>query len=540
MRIAIRWLEEKGFGKGKVGYRLRDWLISRQRYWGTPIPAIHCPECGVVPVPDADLPVRLPEDVDFRGVEGNPLEKSEAFVRAVCPKCGGPARRETDTMDTFVDSSWYFFRFLNPQDATEMVDTERVDRWLPVDQYIGGIEHAILHLLYARFICRVLRDMDLVHLDEPFERLFNQGMITRLNPATGKTEKMSKSRGNTVSPDELISRFGADTVRLATLFIGPPEKESEWSEEGVAGAFRFLNRVHELCSRVRELPGGPGAPADTPLVRLTHRTIVRVTQDAAEFHFHTAVAALMEYQRAISEALESGSETTGALHAAVRTLLKLLHPVAPHLTEEWWERLGERGLPRGSALARRRPGAGDLAGGDPRRPGQRQGAGEALALPRSLGVGCDDPRPGRREDPGLDRRQGDRAHRVRARPALEPGRAMSRRRAGGLALLLAAAGTAACGYTLVGKASSLPESIRVVQFTTLENLTPARRSRAAPLGGDRPGAGLARPIPGAVRRRGRRRGPGGSRHRVPPVPGGLRLPGPGDGLPGAGQTRGWP
>ena len=344
VRVAIRWLEEKGFGKGKVGYRLRDWLISRQRYWGTPIPAIHCPTCGVVPVPDADLPVRLPEDVDFRGVEGNPLEKSEAFVRAVCPKCGGPARRETDTMDTFVDSSWYFFRFLNPQDAAKMVDTERVDRWLPVDQYIGGIEHAILHLLYARFICRVLRDMDLVHLEEPFERLFNQGMITRLNPATGKTEKMSKSRGNTVSPDELISRFGADTVRLATLFIGPPEKESEWSEEGVAGAFRFLNRVHELCSRVRELPGGPSAPADTPLVRLTHRTIARVTQDAGEFHFHTAVAALMEYQRAISEALESGSETPGALHAAARTLLKLLHPVAPHLTEEWWERLGERGL----------------------------------------------------------------------------------------------------------------------------------------------------------------------------------------------------
>ena len=304
VRVAIRWLEEKGFGKGKVGYRLRDWLISRQRYWGTPIPAIHCPDVRRRPRSRRrSARAASPKTWTSGASRAIPLEKSEAFVRAVCPKCGGPARRETDTMDTFVDSSWYFFRFLNPQDAAEMVDTERVDRWLPVDQYIGGIEHAILHLLYARFICRVLRDMGLVHLEEPFERLFNQGMITRLNPATGKTEKMSKSRGNTVSPDELISRFGADTVRLATLFIGPPEKESEWSEEGVAGAFRFLNRVHELCSRVRELPGGPSAPADTPLVRLTHRTIVRVTQDAAEFHFHTAVAALMEYQRAISEAL---------------------------------------------------------------------------------------------------------------------------------------------------------------------------------------------------------------------------------------------
>ncbi|MEX1243528.1 MAG: leucine--tRNA ligase [Thermoanaerobaculia bacterium] len=344
VRVAIRWLEEKGFGKGKMGYRLRDWLISRQRYWGTPIPAIHCPVCGVVPVPDVDLPVRLPEDVDFRGVEGNPLERSEAFVNTRCPKCGGAARRETDTMDTFVDSSWYYFRFLNPRDAERMVDTARVKRWLPVDQYIGGIEHAILHLLYARFICRVLRDMDLVHLEEPFERLFNQGMITRLNPATGKTEKMSKSRGNTVSPDELIARFGADTVRLATLFIGPPEKESEWSEEGVAGAFRFLNRVHELCLRLQELPAGPDAPADTPLRRLTHRTIARVTQDASEFHFHTAVAALMEYQRGIGEALDSGSEAPAALREAARTLVKLLHPIAPHLTEEWWQRFGETGF----------------------------------------------------------------------------------------------------------------------------------------------------------------------------------------------------
>ena len=345
IRVAVRWLEEKGFGKGKVGYRLRDWLISRQRYWGTPIPAIHCSGCGVVPVPDADLPVLLPEDVDFRGVEGNPLERSPGFVQVLCPKCGGAARRETDTMDTFVDSSWYYLRFLNPQDSERMVDTERVDRWLPVDQYIGGIEHAILHLLYARFVCRVLKDLGLVHLEEPFERLFNQGMITRLNPASGKIEKMSKSRGNTVSPDELIARFGADTVRLYTLFIGPPEKESEWSEEGVAGAFRFLNRVHELCARVHALPaGGASGPPDSELRRRTHRTIERVTADAAEFHFHTAIAALMEFQRAVSEAAEQSGETPAALRDAVRTLLQLLHPIAPHLTEEWWHRLGAKGF----------------------------------------------------------------------------------------------------------------------------------------------------------------------------------------------------
>ena len=345
IRRAVEWVEARGFGKGKVGYRLRDWLISRQRYWGTPIPAIHCPRCGVVPVPDKDLPVLLPEDVEFLGAEGNPLEKSRAFVETRCPQCNEPARRETDTMDTFVDSSWYYLRFLNPHDERRMVDSERARRWMPVDQYVGGIEHAILHLLYARFVCRVLKDMDLVDLEEPFERLFNQGMITRLNAATGKVEKMSKSRGNTVSPDELIERFGADTVRLYTLFIGPPEKESEWSEDGVSGASRFLNRVHDVCTRVSEL--GPDAaagsgPSDTPLVRFEHRTIRRVTEDAARFHFHTAVAALMEFQRAIGEALESGSETPQVLRGAVKTLLKLLHPIAPHLTEEWWERLGEK------------------------------------------------------------------------------------------------------------------------------------------------------------------------------------------------------
>ena len=351
VRRAIDGIEARGIGRGRVGYRLRDWLISRQRYWGTPIPAVHCPGCGVQPVPDAELPVLLPEDVAFRGAEGNPLEQSEAFVATTCPKCGGPARRETDTMDTFVDSSWYYLRFLNPDDAAAMVDSERASKWMPVDQYVGGIEHAILHLLYARFVCRVVRDLGLVSIDEPFARLFNQGMITKLNPSTGKIEKMSKSRGNTVSPDELIARFGADTVRVYTLFIGPPEKESEWSEEGVAGAWRFLQRVHDVCGRVAALlagarePGtrpaaGEGAAAASPLLRIEHRTVQRVTEDAQRFHFHTAVAALMEFQRAIGEALDEGSETPAALAGAARTLIRLLHPIAPHLTEEWWERFG--------------------------------------------------------------------------------------------------------------------------------------------------------------------------------------------------------
>ena len=353
--VAIRWLEEQGFGRGRVGYRLRDWLISRQRYWGTPIPAIHCPACGVVPVPDADLPVRLPDDVAFRGAEGNPLEQSEAFVRTTCPKCGGEARRETDTMDTFVDSSWYYLRFLNPHDSDRIVDTERVARWLPVDQYIGGIEHAILHLLYARFICRVMRDMGLVGIEEPFERLFNQGMITRLNPATGKIEKMSKSRGNTISPDELIERYGADTVRVATMFIGPPEKESEWSEDGVAGAHRFLNRVWDTVSRVIEAVGGAGPRAagrpvgDTPLRRWTHRTIERVTEDFDRFHPHTAVAGLMEFQKALADAVEAGEESAAALREGAETLLQLLHPVAPHMTQELWSRLGRPGFVLDSA-----------------------------------------------------------------------------------------------------------------------------------------------------------------------------------------------
>jgi leucyl-tRNA synthetase len=246
-------------------------------------------------------------------------------------------------MDTFVDSSWYFLRFVDPANALRPFDPEIAARWLPVDQYVGGIEHAILHLLYARFICRVLKDLGMVAFEEPFARLFNQGMITRLNPATGKIEKMSKSRGNTVSPDELIAQYGADTERVYTLFMGPPEKECEWSPDGVAGAYRFLARVHEVCAAISTMPAA-GAVGDTALVRKAHQTIRRVTDDIERFHFNVVVSGLMEFQRALTDAATEGAEvreTPAALHFAARVLLKLLHPVAPHLTEEWWERFGE-------------------------------------------------------------------------------------------------------------------------------------------------------------------------------------------------------
>ncbi|HEV8578749.1 MAG TPA: leucine--tRNA ligase [Thermoanaerobaculia bacterium] len=334
----IGWLEEKGWGQGKVTYRLRDWLISRQRYWGTPIPVLYCETCGMVPVPDGQLPVELPYDVEFTGREGNPLSRSKAFVETVCPKCGGAARRETDTMDTFVDSSWYYLRFLSPRDSARMFDPETANRWMAVDQYIGGIEHAILHLLYARFICKVLHDFGMVDVEEPFQNLFNQGMITRWSDKSGRVEKMSKSRGNTVSPDELIEEMGADTERVYTLFIGPPEKEAEWSDEAVSGAHRFLQRVWRLLERLPEAL--PTAPADAELERDRHATIQRVTHSLQRFSFNTAVAALMELSNSLSRALEEKTASRLRCEETYDTLLQLLHPMAPHITEELWERRG--------------------------------------------------------------------------------------------------------------------------------------------------------------------------------------------------------
>ena len=363
----IEIIEERGIGRKMVRYRLRDWLISRQRYWGTPIPIIYCDRDGIVPVPEEQLPVELPLDVPFTGREGNPLAKDERFVNTTCPRCNGPARRETDTMDTFVDSSWYYARFISAHDDTKIFDTALVNRWLPVDQYIGGIEHAILHLLYARFICRTLYDMGLIDHEEPFTRLFNQGMITKegyrtasgnwVSPAevengvhkpTGtavvaEVGKMSKSRFNVVPPDELIEKYGADTERVYTLFIAPPEKEAAWSDEGVVGAHRFLNRVwhmgEQITGRSQKAESGGG-----DLVRKTHQTIDAVTRRFDRFEFNTAISGLMELSNAIGDALASGHAEAAALRDSYTTLLKLLHPFAPHITEELWTMFGNEGF----------------------------------------------------------------------------------------------------------------------------------------------------------------------------------------------------
>jgi len=344
----IEFLEEKGIGKGGVSYRLRDWLISRQRYWGAPIPIIYCEHCGEVPVPEEDLPVLLPPDVDFLPGGPSPLARSPEFVNTTCPQCGGKARRETDTMDTFVCSSWYYLRYTSPEAKDRPFYKEDVDYWMPVDQYIGGVEHAILHLLYSRFFAKVLNDLGLVNFREPFSNLFAQGMITKGGV------KMSKSKGNTVSPREIIDRFGADTVRVFILFAGPPELDMEWSDQGVEGAFRFLNRVWRTVGRVIDFPT-QAIEVDEgrmeALERKVHQTIFRVTRDIQEkFHFNTAISSLMEllnemidYVRFLEEKGAS-SEEKEMLVFASRTLVSLLNPIAPHLSEELWQLLGGKNL----------------------------------------------------------------------------------------------------------------------------------------------------------------------------------------------------
>ena len=347
-RKAIDWLVAQGLGQAKINFRLRDWGISRQRYWGAPIPVLYCERDGMVPEREENLPVVLPRDVQISGKGGSPLAEVAGFVNATCPKCGGKARRDTDTMDTFVESSWYFLRYCSPTYDRGMFDPAAVAYWMPVDQYIGGIEHAVLHLLYARFYTKVLRDLGMLKVDEPFHALLSQGMVIK------DGAKMSKSKGNVVDPDELIRRFGADTARLFSLFAAPPEKDLDWNDRGVEGASRFLNRVWrfvhtnlpELRAAPRAVPG-PGSDGGRAFRRVIHETIRKVTHDIEhDFHFNTAISAVMELVNALHE-FERASldgmpreERSGLLREAVEAMLLLLGPVSPHITEELWAALG--------------------------------------------------------------------------------------------------------------------------------------------------------------------------------------------------------
>jgi len=355
--------KERGIGEGTVQYRLKDWGISRQRYWGTPIPVIYCEKDGVVGVPYEDLPVLLPEVTTFTGKGDSPLAQVPGFVNTTCPKCGGPARRETDTMDTFVDSSWYFLRFCDPRNATLPFDPAAAAYWMPVDFYSGGVEHAILHLLYSRFFTRVLRDVGLVNFDEPFKRMLTQGMVLKDGAV------MSKSKGNVVDPDDMLQKYGAYTLRLYVMFVAPPEKEVEWNDKSLEGSFRFLYRVWRLVDHWAETIGGEGMPscgddcteAERRLRQKTHDTIRRVTGDIEErIHLNTAVSALMELVNelyAFSEGTAHGAptraetpvgrverpETIAVLCEAIGALVLMLAPFAPHTAEELWERLGHPG-----------------------------------------------------------------------------------------------------------------------------------------------------------------------------------------------------
>ncbi|MGI9535766.1 MAG: leucine--tRNA ligase [Desulfocapsaceae bacterium] len=335
----ISFAEAQGFGAPLTTYRLRDWGISRQRYWGAPIPMIHCDDCGVVPVPLEELPVLLPEDPDTDSDECRPLSQRSDFVSTVCPVCAKEARRETDTMDTFVESSWYFARFACPDSNETPLDTDKSAYWLPVDQYIGGVEHAILHLLYSRFFTKILRDLGYLDISEPFTNLLTQGMVIK------DGAKMSKSKGNVVDPDQLITRYGADTVRLFSLFAAPPERDLEWNAQGVEGASRFLNRVYRLVKEFKGLDTSAAAEIsdsqDSVLLRKLHQTIKKVTYDIEDhFHFNTAISAIMELFNTLSSTVGSKSKPGASLDTAtetIRNLLLLLYPMVPHFSSELWQ-----------------------------------------------------------------------------------------------------------------------------------------------------------------------------------------------------------
>ncbi|HEX5991196.1 MAG TPA: leucine--tRNA ligase [Thermomicrobiales bacterium] len=333
----IRWLEETGRGKAEVTYRLRDWLISRQRYWGTPIPVVYCDDCGMVPVPEDQLPVELPLDAEFTPTGQSPLVTHEGFLNTTCPRCGGAARRETDTMDTFVDSSWYWFRYTSPREDEGPFDPEAAARWTPVDLYCGGIEHAILHLLYARFFTKVIRDLGLIEHGEPFLRLRNQGMIL-----AEEGTKMSKSRGTQIAPDELVARHGADALRLHLMYLGPWDQGGPWNSRGIAGMERFIRRAYGLVTETGAGPFDQPLPEaeTTPLRRLRAKAIRRVTTDLDEFQFNTMVAALIEYVNELMKLRETALIHTRDWREALETLVLLMAPSTPYVAEELWERLG--------------------------------------------------------------------------------------------------------------------------------------------------------------------------------------------------------
>jgi leucyl-tRNA synthetase len=374
--VAIQWLEKHQKGQGTANYRLRDWLISRQRYWGCPIPVIYCPSCGVVPVPEEQLPVVLPEDVEFSG-KGSPLAKLETWVNVPCPTCGEAARRETDTMDTFMCSSWYYLRYPDAQNERAAFNPVLTNDWIPVDQYVGGIEHAILHLLYSRFFTKVLRDRGLLNCDEPFQRLLTQGMVqgktyknqrtgqyilpqqiqdvaNPVDPETGEAlavvyEKMSKSKHNGVAPGDVIAKYGADTARMFILFKAPPEKDLEWEDADVEGQFRFLNRVWRLVTTAVPIPPDTVSVAlqsatltkdEKDLRRVIHTAIKEVTDDLqGDYQFNTAIAELMKLSNALSE---SAAKSSTVYAEGIITLVQLLAPFAPHIAEELWQALGNQ------------------------------------------------------------------------------------------------------------------------------------------------------------------------------------------------------
>lgn len=348
-KAITKWLEEHKFGKGMINFRLRDWLISRQRYWGAPIPVIYCDKCGEQLVPEEDLPVELPADVKFTAGAVSPLATSEHFIRCTCPKCGGPAHRETDTMDTFVCSSWYYLRYTDARNTRVPWEPKKANSWMNVDQYIGGIEHAILHLLYSRFFMKVFRDAGLVEASEPFERLLTQGMVLK------DGSKMSKSKGNVVSPEEIIERYGADTARLFILFAAPPERDLEWSDRGVEGAYRFLNRVWRIVRQFADIAAtgekadGRYSAADKKLRFVEYTSVKKITTDVTgadgDYALNTAVSAIMEFVNAMYAYLGDENKTprAGVAAEANKNLLRLLAPFTPHIAEELWHAVGMDG-----------------------------------------------------------------------------------------------------------------------------------------------------------------------------------------------------